>query len=331
RFRISDGNVTYQCRFLQSEELKRNRAANRIVVTNFGTRGVPEPCRTIFHRVAAVFDPKLEPADNSLTSIFPFGDEIYALTENPVIHRVNPETLDTEGRVSVNDYVPIIVHQTAHPHIMSDGTVYNLALSLYPSGPYHSIVKFPVGSALSSSSMFEQATIVGQIPARWPLHPSYMHTFGITDQFFLIIEQPLNISLTGMVAAKLKNDPLMTCFKWYQNETTRINLISRQTGQLVHKFFSEALFYFHIINQYEFCDHVIVDICSYPDGDIVNCMYIKAMKDMQQNPDYASAFKSKPVRFVLPLKPDRTCDSLIQLQGTKAEACYLPNGEIFVK
>jgi carotenoid isomerooxygenase len=55
------------------------------------------------------------------------------------------------------------------------------------------------------------------------------------------------------------------------------------------------------------------------------------MQDMQQNPDYASAFKSKPVRFVLPLKPDRTCDSLIQLQGTKAEACYLPNGEIFVK
>lgn len=125
-----------------------------------------------------------------------------------------------------------------------------------------------------------------------------IHFVGITDQFFLIIEQPLNISLTGMVAAKIKNNPLMTCFKWYQNETvnvpsvefalisqllqTRINLISRQTGQLVHKFFSDALFYFHIINQYEFCDHVIVDICSYPDGDIVNCMYIKAMKVFTQ-------------------------------------------------
>ncbi|RZC35698.1 RPE65 domain containing protein, partial [Asbolus verrucosus] len=48
RFCIENGQVTYQCRFLQSEVFKKNTRANRIVLTEFGTRAVPDPCRTIF-------------------------------------------------------------------------------------------------------------------------------------------------------------------------------------------------------------------------------------------------------------------------------------------
>ena len=50
RFNIVEGKVTYQCRFLQSESYKKNLAANRIVVSEFGTSAVPDPCQTIFHR-----------------------------------------------------------------------------------------------------------------------------------------------------------------------------------------------------------------------------------------------------------------------------------------
>jgi hypothetical protein len=36
-------------------------------------------------------------------------------------------------------------------------------------------------------NMFEQARIVAKIPARWPMHPSYMHSFGtrITKIFII--------------------------------------------------------------------------------------------------------------------------------------------------
>lgn len=50
RFNINDGKVTYQCRFLQSDTYKKNLAANRIVVTEFGTSCVPDPCQSIFER-----------------------------------------------------------------------------------------------------------------------------------------------------------------------------------------------------------------------------------------------------------------------------------------
>jgi hypothetical protein len=50
RFDIFNGNVTYQCRFLKSDTYKKNLAANRVVVTEFGTASVKDPCQSIFQR-----------------------------------------------------------------------------------------------------------------------------------------------------------------------------------------------------------------------------------------------------------------------------------------
>ena len=47
---IQIGRVSYQSRFLQSQSYKKNMAANRIVVSEFGTVAYPDPCKTIFHR-----------------------------------------------------------------------------------------------------------------------------------------------------------------------------------------------------------------------------------------------------------------------------------------
>ena len=44
------GRVTYQSRYLRSETYRRNMAANRIVVSEFGTAAYPDPCKTIFQR-----------------------------------------------------------------------------------------------------------------------------------------------------------------------------------------------------------------------------------------------------------------------------------------
>lgn len=49
-FRIKLGRVTYCSKFVKSETFKRNMAANRIVVDEFGTRAYPDPCKNIFQR-----------------------------------------------------------------------------------------------------------------------------------------------------------------------------------------------------------------------------------------------------------------------------------------
>ena len=74
------------------------------------------------------------------------------------------------------------------------------------------------GCSSKWQSMFEQASIIGSIPARWPLHPAYMHTFGITNNYFVIVEQPLSVSVPAVIRSHLMNEPLIANFKWYPDQ-----------------------------------------------------------------------------------------------------------------
>ncbi|KAK0175642.1 hypothetical protein PV327_009376 [Microctonus hyperodae] len=356
RFHISEGKVTYQSRFVQTDVFKKNHEAQRIVVTEFGTRAVPDPCKTIFQRVSAIFNIGESMSDNSMISIYPFGDEFYTFNESPVIHRIDPNTLETKNKINISNYVAIVNH-TSHPHIMTDGTVFNVGLSITSRGPAYNVIKFSPCQKIAEygkkkSSMFDKASIVASIPARWVLNPSYMHTFGITENFFIIVEQPLAICVFTLAACQIKQEPISTCLKWHENENTLIHVISRKTGKLERSFIAESFFFLHIINQFETEDgnSIIIDISCYRDAQMLNCMYVEAMKNMQNNPDYSKLFRGRPLRFVLPMeKPNYNSLSLpykktIKKQSMsnnnintsdnifhrRSSAHRLPNGDIFI-
>ncbi|XP_012275507.1 carotenoid isomerooxygenase isoform X2 [Orussus abietinus] len=310
RFEIADGGVTYQNRFVETDVFRKNHEAKRIVVTDFGTKAVPDPCRSIFQRVASAFSLVNDTSDNSMISVYPFGDEFYTFTESPVIHRIDPKTLETKKKVILSDYVNIVNH-TSHPHVLSDGTVYNVGMRITPRGPAYSVVCFaPNRLAIDHPgeakelSMFDQATIVASVPARRVLNPSYMHTFGITDNYFVIIEQPLSVALVRLVSCKIRDEPMYSCLKWSEEDKTLIHVVSKNTGRVEKTFRTEAFFFLHIINQFETRDrdHIVLDICCYRDAKMLDCMYIDAMKNMHSNPDYSKMFRGRPLRFILPMK-----------------------------
>ncbi|XP_026315557.1 carotenoid isomerooxygenase-like isoform X2 [Hyposmocoma kahamanoa] len=256
RFGIQDGGVTYQCRFLRSNTFNKNRAANRIVVTEFGTKAVPDPCHTIFDRI-------------------------------------DPKTLDTLERKNLRDSIAVVNH-SAHPHIMPNGDVYNIGMSRVNCRIRHVVVKFPFNE---NGDMFEKAHIVGQTKPRWELHPAYMHTFGITENYFVIVEQPLSISLLRIMKNLLTNAPFANCFKWYPEYETHIVLISRKTGEEVKRYRTETLFYLHIINTFEQDGKLVVDLCAYKDAKAMDAMYTHAIETMQSNTNYAEWTRSRPKRI----------------------------------
>ncbi|KAG7210341.1 hypothetical protein KM043_011879 [Ampulex compressa] len=310
RFEISDGDVTYQNRFVQTDVYKKNKAAQRIVVTEFGTKAVPDPCQSIFQKFTAAFTPFEGMSDNSMISVYPFGDEYYTFTEAPMIHRIDPKTLETVGKVNVSDYVGVVNH-TSHPHVMNDGTVYNLGMSVTSRGPVYNVVCFSPSRITIDDlgeekelSMFDQATIVATVPSRWLLNPSYMHSFGITENYFIIVEQPLAISLVGMMSCQVKRAPIHDALKWHEDENTLIHVVSRDSGALERTFVAETFFYLHIINQFETRDreYIVLDICCYRDAKVIDCMYIDSLKNLHKNPNYAKMFRARPLRFVLPMK-----------------------------
>jgi len=127
--------VTYQNRPLASDTYKKNLAAQRIVVSKFGSAAstYTDPCDTIFQRLQSIklllhvnivisgflllprwksffTSLKEEPTDNVSVSVAYIGgnDKLYALTETNFL-RLNPNTLETIGdKTNISIHTPLI-------------------------------------------------------------------------------------------------------------------------------------------------------------------------------------------------------------------------------
>lgn len=295
KFTVKSGRVTYRCRFLRSETYKKNMVANRIVITEFGTVAVPDPCRTIFDRISSIFDFSMERTDNAAVSVYPFQDQIYAMTEVPVMYKIDSESLETlEGKPLSN---ALVVAHTAHPHVMPNGDVYNVGMNVVKGEFNHVVVKFPYSD---KGDMFEAAEIVGSAKPRWRYNPAYMHSFGISENYFIIIEQPLCVSALSFLSRYLITRPFSAALVTYPGYETNIILIHRETG-VETRYKTNTIFFMHIINCFEFDGKVNIDFCSYKDTKILDAMYVEALESMQQNPDYAKWVQSRPKRIEIPL------------------------------
>ena len=89
RFALEDGGVTYANRFLKSKAFCAAETTDKISYSEFAT----DPCRTLFWRVAAIFDPKL--TDNCCVNVSDYARETVAFTETSMPMRISPDTLET--------------------------------------------------------------------------------------------------------------------------------------------------------------------------------------------------------------------------------------------
>lgn len=295
KFAINNGSVTYQCRFLNSETYRKNHQANRIVISEFATIPVPDPCHTIFDRISSIFKFNRAITDNAGVSIYPFGDQIYAMTEVPQMYKIHKESLDTLNKKSLIN--SLIVCHTAHPHVMPDGDVYNVGLQIVKGLPKHVVVKFPFSK---TGDMFDSAEIISVIEPRWRFSPAYMHSFGISENYFIIIEQPLSISLLHFLKTTLLKGAFDSALVWYPEYETQIILIHRGTGNQT-RYITETFFFMHLVNCYESNGNLYVDVIAYKDAKIIDAMYVETIKNVQNIPDYGQWLESRPKRIEIPL------------------------------
>ena len=109
RFAIANGGVTYANRFLESKAFRAAADTGQITYAEFAT----DPCRTLFGRVAAIFDPKL--TDNACVNVSAYARDVTAFTETTMPLRFSPDTLDTLGVFGYGEALKGQV-STAHPH-----------------------------------------------------------------------------------------------------------------------------------------------------------------------------------------------------------------------
>merc|ERR1719210_1414235 len=112
KYSIRDGQeATYAGKFVQSKTYQRNKAANKIVVTEGGTYGEPDD---IFDGLKEKGDQlkkavrRLEwfiesQSDNSNIRMQFVNGYLLALTEQPGFNLIDPTTLDTVANLNIND------------------------------------------------------------------------------------------------------------------------------------------------------------------------------------------------------------------------------------
>ncbi|KAG1941331.1 beta-carotene oxygenase 1, like [Pimephales promelas] len=336
-FTFKDGDVFYRSKFLQSETYKKNTAANRIVVSEFGTMVYPDPCKNIFSKAFSYLVNAIPDfTDNNLINIIRYGEDYYASSEVNYINKIDPLTLDTLGRTNYRNHIAINL-ATAHPHYDDEGNTYNMGTAIMNFGrPKYVIFKVPANASDKEKNKpaLTKVEQVCSIPFRSSLYPSYFHSFGMTENYIIFVEQAFKLDILKLATAYFRDVNWGSCLKFDKDDITVIHLINRKTGKPVSiKYHADPFVFFHHINAYEEDGHVVFDLITYQDSNLYNMFYIHNMKQdvaefIENNKDF-----SRPTcqRFVLPLNIDKETPpgtNLVVLRDTKATAVLQDDGSL---
>ena len=255
RFAFADGAVSYANRFLHTRAWRAAAESGQIEYSEFAT----DPCRSLFQRVTAMFSPKI--SDNANVNLVKLGDRFIAMTETPIPVQFDARTLETAG---VAYDVPGML-TTAHPHLdrASKGML-NYAAKLGPRNSYRFFLVHPGSSS--------PRTIASK-PVR---EPAYMHSFGLTERWLVLVEFPY---VVNPLALALSGRPYIENYRWRPERGTQIHLFDRSSGEAAGPFQTDACFGFHHVNAFETGDEVSIDICTYPDPQIVQDLYLERLRE----------------------------------------------------
>uniref|UniRef100_M3ZFJ3 Beta-carotene oxygenase 1, like n=1 Tax=Xiphophorus maculatus TaxID=8083 RepID=M3ZFJ3_XIPMA len=328
-FTFHNGEVTYRSKYLKSDTYRRNVKADRIVVSEFGTMVYPDPCKNIFARTMTHFRNIIPDfTDNNLINIIRYGQDYYASSEVNYINQVDPLTLETVGRVSLyalKNHIALNL-ATAHPHYDKEGNTYNMGTAIIGLGrPKYIIFKVPANASDKDPKKpaLRKVQQICSVPFRSTLYPSYFHSFGMTDNYIVFVEQPFKLDIVKLATAYFRGVNWGSCLKFDEKDSTFFHVINIKTGKVKSLHYrTDALVVFHHINAYEDDDHVVFDIIAYNDSNLYDMFYLHNMTKETDNFIQTNKEFSPPVcqRFVLPLNDSPKGTNLVTLTDTTAQA-----------
>ncbi|XP_070773100.1 carotenoid-cleaving dioxygenase, mitochondrial-like [Enoplosus armatus] len=312
QFKIDKGQVTYMSRFLHSDTYKKNSVRDRIVMSEFGTLAMPDPCKNFFQRFLSrfemiglsnpVFFSVAEPTDNASVSFVKYKGDYYVSTETNFMHKVNPENLETLEKVDWSKFIAVN-GATAHPHCDPDGTTYNMGNSYGSKGALYNIIRVPPEKTDAKDTLHGAKILCSIVPAD-KSHPSYYHSFAMSENYVVFIEQPIKMDLLKIVTCKLRGKALSEGIYWDPKQETVFHLVNKSTGEVSSvKYHTKAISTFHQINAFEEDGFLMLDMCCSDDGQAINNYLIQNLRKSGDALDkvYNTMCRVFPRRFVLPL------------------------------
>lgn len=261
-FTFDEGTVRFSNRYLNSRSYHDDNETGRINYRGFAV----DPCMTLFEKSMAVFrEPKL--TDNAVINTIRAKDRMIAVTENTLAIEFDLETLGTITRTRFHlDKGQDKPHTaTAHPHYDWRRKVgYNYMLFLGARHEYR---------------FYHQHGTHYEMLARFPVQsPTYSHSFGMSENYLILVEYPFKLPLKNMVDLVSVNRPFIENFEWKPEDGTRFMIVNKNTGELVHEAIGDSIFGFHHINAYELGDKLIIDLAAYDDTRVIDDLYLASLR-----------------------------------------------------
>ncbi|RRO19233.1 carotenoid oxygenase family protein [Saccharopolyspora rhizosphaerae] len=299
-FTVSGGTVSYTNKYLGSTTYRSTEEAGKLTHGQFAT----DPCRSIFQRVQAAFSGTT--TDNANVNVAKLGERFLALTEGSLPVEFDQRTLEAAG---VAPYRAPGQLTTAHPHYDS-GAMLNYAAKLGPRSSYRFY------------RVDERGTeVVASIPVR---HPAYMHSFGMTERWFVLVEFPLVVEPAALA---LSGKPFIENYRWEPERGTRVTLVDRRTGEVGARRTLEPFFAFHHVNAYEDGSDVVVDLCAYEDTQIIQDLYLDRMHEIMHDDaqDFARSHLKRLRLSSNGAASEQVCDTTIDLPRINGRRARLPH------
>jgi carotenoid cleavage dioxygenase-like enzyme len=247
-FGFGDGGVSYGSRFLETNYLGDVRNGD----AHFGFGA--DPCRSLFKRVISMGD--VNKFDNANVNLQELGRRYIAMTETPLPVEFDPKTLKTLGKPKWPDKEADGQVTTAHPHYdYATDEVVNYTAHFGPRTSYRVYAAGEVGTG---------RRLIGSLPVK---KPGYMHSFGMSERYVVLAENPL---LVNPMSMPLSKKAFIDNYGWQPERGTRFIVMDRHTGDIQGIHEAEAFFCFHHVNSFERDRELVVDLIAYDDPSVIH-------------------------------------------------------------
>lgn len=270
-----------------------------------------------------------ELTDNGNVSLFQIGNDVFACGETCYFHNISPGSLKPRERYDASKTFGMEI-MSAHPLTDEDGAVYNIGVS-FKTGLKYNIVKITPSSTSPVKDSIKKAKVVASIPCSSNTHISYMHSFGLTKNYIICIEQPYGISVSKVLAASMKKHEQcqLDWMDWREGVRNRFILVHKQTGKVIKTDFYSAtpFFFFHVINCYEENDQIIIDMPTIKDASFIVAFTLTRVRNGENESDCMPVGK----RFVIPIVSDvKNVSENVNLVEVKSTASAIRTGSEIV-
>ena len=255
QFKLSKQGVIHQGKFIQTAKHKEESQAGRFLYHGAGSK---------------IANPKGIKGPQSIntanTSLLLIQGELWAMWEAGTPYRVSQSDLSTKGTVAFGADLQGVPF-SAHPHHDADGSIWNFG-----------DVSFGQQAAMLLYHLSAQGAVKRYQLVALP-HHSYIHDFTVTDKYLIFYLPPM---------LRREGVTYMERFKWQASLGSRLLVIDKHDLSVVNTIELETGFAFHFGNSWQVGNELVINMCWYPDAQIMTEIMANIQTKQHANPYQAA-------------------------------------------